>query len=153
MRTIKLRNPDLPSKLPSQITPNQLQDNSASHSKLTANYSKLTERTVNLSKKVSPPSNPSPTITLPQVKRPWVADSNELETKPATKKIILTPQNLTPHPPSDHASKLKQFNKSESNKNLSYYGLVPGVIQELLKGAAVEIFVVQVCFFIWSYID
>ena len=134
MRTIKLRNPDLPSKLPSQISPNQLQDNS----NLTANYSKLTERTVNLSKKVSPPSNPSPTITLPQVKRPWVADSNELETKPATKKINLTPQ-------SDHAAKLKQFNKTESNKNLSYYGLVPGVIQELLKGADVETFVVQVC--------
>ena len=125
IRTIKLRNPDLHSKVDqTSLKPlNQTED-----SKSKANYPKVTERSVNLAKKIPQPdqypTSPSitkPNLSHPQVKRPAPTEGIEFG-------MFLTPSQA----------------RAQKRQVLHNYGLVPGVIPNLLKGTNVESFSVQV---------
>jgi len=68
-------------------------------------------------------------------------EENEEEFKPASFSGITPATQLTS---AEHAAKLLKFNEAESCKNLAFYGLVPGTIKMLLKGALVKTFSVQI---------
>jgi len=125
IRTIKLRNPDLHSKVDqTSLKPlNQTED-----SKSKANYPKVTERSVNLAKKIPQPdqypTSPSitkPNLSHPQVKRPAPTEGIEFG-------MFQTPSQA----------------RAQKRQVLHNYGLVPGVIPNLLKGTNVESFSVQI---------
>ena len=145
-RTIKLRNPSLTTRL---VVPNTLTTRDQTQAiLLTSNkpvdqiktYSRLTPGTKEVIKEEpeswQPPS--SDTSMCYSVKRSRIEGGEDKQQSDS--EMVNSPKKAIP----EHAAKLMKFNERESDKNLDFYGLVPGTIQDLLKGAKLEKFSVQV---------